>query len=189
MDLDKKFPSLVIWSFFVWIHFVGNFRKKPRIVISLLPLARNFFYRALSWRTFTEFCIDYFLCLKVSRDPPPHQKKIDNAGFDKFLLILQGLFSRITFREPVFLGGTGNITGMARKLPVNAGLIGCVRKFIANEHEYEFNISPSGDVNQGFDVRKYQAQENLFFSRGFAQTLRNWWGRMSRKADNLRCVE
>uniref|UniRef100_A0A1B0D218 Laminin G domain-containing protein n=1 Tax=Phlebotomus papatasi TaxID=29031 RepID=A0A1B0D218_PHLPP len=63
-----------------------------------------------------------------------------------------GLFSRITFREPVFLGGTGNITGMARKLPVNAGLIGCVRKFIANEHEYEFNISPSGDVNQGFDT-------------------------------------
>ncbi|XP_059609965.1 pikachurin [Phlebotomus argentipes] len=66
----------------------------------------------------------------------------------------KGLFSRITFREPVFLGGTGNITGMARKLPVNEGFVGCVRKFIANEHEYEFNISPSGDVNQGFDVQE-----------------------------------
>ncbi|GAB0093613.1 uncharacterized protein DMENIID0001_087780 [Sergentomyia squamirostris] len=66
----------------------------------------------------------------------------------------KGLFSRITFREPVFLGGTGNITGMARKLPVNVGLTGCVRKFIANEHEYEFNISPSGDVTQGFDVQE-----------------------------------
>lgn len=67
----------------------------------------------------------------------------------------QGLFSRITFREPVFLGGTGNITGLARKLPVLDGMAGCIRKFVANEHEYEFSMLPHGDVTQGFDVRKY----------------------------------
>lgn len=72
-----------------------------------------------------------------------------------FLLEFQGLFSRITFREPVFLGGTGNITGMVKKLPVHEGLVGCVRKFVANEHEYNFKGAPFGDVNQGFDVRKY----------------------------------
>lgn len=66
----------------------------------------------------------------------------------------QGLFSRITFREPVFLGGTGNITA-SKVLPVFDGFVGCIRKFIANEHEYNFKGAPYGDVAQGFDVRKY----------------------------------
>lgn len=84
-----------------------------------------------------------------------------NSAIYKFTSIIyiylsfQGLFSRITFREPVFLGGTGNITGLTRKLPVFDGLTGCIRKFIANEHEYEFSSTPYGDVLQGFDVRKY----------------------------------
>lgn len=69
---------------------------------------------------------------------------------------LQGLFSRITFREPVFLGGTGNITGLATKLPVFDGMTGCIRKFIANEHEYNFAPATSGDVTNGFDVRTYR---------------------------------
>lgn len=69
---------------------------------------------------------------------------------------LQGLFSRITFREPVFLGGTGNITGLATKLPVFDGLTGCIRKFIANEHEYNFAPANIGDVTNGFDVRTYR---------------------------------
>lgn len=68
---------------------------------------------------------------------------------------LQGLFSRITFREPVFLGGTGNITGLAKRLPVYDGMTGCIRKFIANEHEYVFAMTPAGDTTKGFDVRKY----------------------------------
>lgn len=68
---------------------------------------------------------------------------------------MQGLFSRITFREPVFLGGTGNITGLAKRLPVSYGMTGCIRKFIANEHEYAFATAPNGDVLQGFDIRKY----------------------------------
>lgn len=68
--------------------------------------------------------------------------------------ILQGLFSRITFREPVFLGGTGNIT-RTQVLPVFDGFVGCIRKFVANDHEYNFKSSPYGDVAQGLDVCKY----------------------------------
>ncbi|XP_049307031.1 uncharacterized protein LOC105228923 [Bactrocera dorsalis] len=64
-----------------------------------------------------------------------------------------GLFSRITFREPVFLGGTGNITGLAKRLPVNNGFIGCIRRFVANEHEYKFEEHPLGDVTKGFDIQ------------------------------------
>lgn len=52
------------------------------------------------------------------------------------------------------MGGTGNITGLAKKLPVADGMVGCIRKFIANEHEYEFAVTPAGDITQGFDVRK-----------------------------------
>ncbi|KAJ6636409.1 Pikachurin, partial [Pseudolycoriella hygida] len=66
----------------------------------------------------------------------------------------KGLFSRITFREPVFLGGTGNITGLATKLPVFDGMTGCIRKFIANEHEYNFEQATVGDVTNAFDVQE-----------------------------------
>lgn len=72
--------------------------------------------------------------------------------------ITQGLFSRITFREPVFLGGIGNITGLNKKLPVTHGMIGCIRKFVANEHEYNFQQAPYGDVSQGFNIRKCYAR-------------------------------
>ncbi|XP_075165344.1 LOW QUALITY PROTEIN: EGF like, fibronectin type III and laminin G domains protein pikachurin [Haematobia irritans] len=64
-----------------------------------------------------------------------------------------GLFSRITFREPVFLGGTGNITGLANRLPITAGFLGCIRYFKVNEHEYKFEEHPVGDVTKGFDIQ------------------------------------
>lgn len=53
----------------------------------------------------------------------------------------------------MFLGGTGNITA-SKVLPVFDGFVGCIRKFMANEHEYNFKGAPYGDVAQGFDVRK-----------------------------------
>ncbi|XP_065369844.1 uncharacterized protein SP2353 [Calliphora vicina] len=64
-----------------------------------------------------------------------------------------GLFSRITFREPVFLGGTGNITGLANRLPITDGFLGCIRRFMANEHDYKFEEHPLGDVVKGFDIQ------------------------------------
>uniref|UniRef100_A0A1Y9H1Y6 Pikachurin n=1 Tax=Anopheles dirus TaxID=7168 RepID=A0A1Y9H1Y6_9DIPT len=66
----------------------------------------------------------------------------------------KGLFSRITFREPVFLGGYGNITGLDRKLPVSTGFTGCIRKFVANDHDYNFLQGPLGDVSHGFDIQE-----------------------------------
>ncbi|XP_053674152.1 pikachurin [Anopheles nili] len=66
----------------------------------------------------------------------------------------KGLFSRITFREPVFLGGYGNITGLDRKLPVSTGFTGCIRKFVANDHDYNFQQGSVGDVSHGFDIQE-----------------------------------
>ncbi|KAL9919693.1 EGF like, fibronectin type III and laminin G domains protein pikachurin isoform 2-T5 [Glossina fuscipes fuscipes] len=64
-----------------------------------------------------------------------------------------GLFSRITFREPVFLGGTGNITGLTKRLPISNGFAGCIRRFVANAHDYKFEEHPLGDVSKGFDIQ------------------------------------
>ncbi|XP_063372701.1 pikachurin [Cydia amplana] len=38
----------------------------------------------------------------------------------------KGLFSRMTFREPVWVGGAGNTTGLQGKLGLSDGLLGCV---------------------------------------------------------------
>ncbi|RVE51774.1 hypothetical protein evm_003577 [Chilo suppressalis] len=38
----------------------------------------------------------------------------------------KGLFSRMTFREPVWVGGAGNTTGLQSKLGLSDGLLGCV---------------------------------------------------------------
>lgn len=42
-------------------------------------------------------------------------------------------------------------------------MTGCIRKFIANEHEYNFAPASVGDVTNGFDVRTYR----LTFTRIF----------------------
>nr|CAD7203613.1 unnamed protein product [Timema douglasi] len=69
-----------------------------------------------------------------------------------YLRFFQGLFSRITFREPLFVGGAGNTTGLADKLPVEEGLKGCIRHLEVNDHVYNFNLAPLGDSIKGFDV-------------------------------------
>ncbi|XP_046585807.1 pikachurin [Neodiprion lecontei] len=68
----------------------------------------------------------------------------------------KGLFSRITFREPLFVGGPGNTTGLER-LPVTVGFRGCVRHLEANEHHYRFPLAPLGDAANGFDVEECTA--------------------------------
>ncbi|XP_049831472.1 pikachurin-like [Schistocerca gregaria] len=66
----------------------------------------------------------------------------------------KGLFSRITFREPLFVGGPGNTTGLADKLPTEEGLRGCVRRLIVNDRLYSFGLAPAGDAVKGFDVEE-----------------------------------
>lgn len=54
----------------------------------------------------------------------------------------------------MFLGGIGNITGLAKRLPLAEGFAGCIRRFVANEHDYKFTEHPLGDVINGFDIRE-----------------------------------
>lgn len=66
----------------------------------------------------------------------------------------KGLFSRITFREPLFIGGAGNTTGLSEKLPVSMGLKGCIRHLEVNDHLYKFALEPNGEASKGFGIGK-----------------------------------
>ena len=61
----------------------------------------------------------------------------------------------MTFREPVFIGGPGNTTGLSDKLPTESGFKGCIRYLDINDHTYSFEQYPNGDAIKGFDVRKF----------------------------------
>ncbi|CAH0697416.1 unnamed protein product [Spodoptera exigua] len=49
----------------------------------------------------------------------------------------KGLFSRMTFREPVWVGGAGNTTGLQSKLGLSDGLLGCVDFLRINGDTYQ----------------------------------------------------
>ncbi|XP_065220791.1 pikachurin-like [Planococcus citri] len=66
----------------------------------------------------------------------------------------KGLFSRITFREPVFIGARGNTTVLSDKMPTDRGFKGCVRYLEINGVLYNFAASPLGDAVAGFDVEE-----------------------------------
>ncbi|KAK2589303.1 hypothetical protein KPH14_007854 [Odynerus spinipes] len=82
----------------------------------------------------------------------------DDLQGDFMALILHHGFVefRITFREPLFVGGPGNTSGLER-LPVRTGFKGCIRHFEANEHRYRFPLAPQGDAANGFDVEECTA--------------------------------
>lgn len=71
----------------------------------------------------------------------------------------KGLFSRITFREPVFIGGPGNTTNLGEKLPVVDGFKGCIRHLEINDHIYNFGLEPKGESIKGLGIGQYYLQE------------------------------
>ena len=69
--------------------------------------------------------------------------------------LFQGLFSRITFNQPVFIGGTGGTRNVKNFLGVDNGIQACVRHLEINDKLY--NLKPSsqgGDIIDGLDISK-----------------------------------
>ncbi|XP_066961133.1 pikachurin-like isoform X1 [Macrobrachium rosenbergii] len=73
----------------------------------------------------------------------------------------EGLFSRITFQEPLYVGGSNNLTSLAPRLGVTTGLQGCVRRLQVNDHIYKFrkndplrspNLSSDYAALDGWDI-------------------------------------
>ena len=69
---------------------------------------------------------------------------------------MQGLFSRITFNQPLFVGGIGEMKNVKNFLGVETGLVGCVRRLEINDKYYNLAASMhGGDIVDGKDISKY----------------------------------
>ncbi|XP_015795541.1 pikachurin isoform X2 [Tetranychus urticae] len=64
----------------------------------------------------------------------------------------QGLFSRITFKLELFLGGSPNISLISARANSRLGFVGCVRKLEINGHSYDFRSDSRGDAIDGVDT-------------------------------------
>ncbi|XP_013414404.1 pikachurin [Lingula anatina] len=70
----------------------------------------------------------------------------------------QGLFSRITFRTPLFLGGYINTTHIGSRTGMYFGFIGCVKAMKINGKEFDFRKGAFiGDAIDGVDVAECSA--------------------------------
>ncbi|XP_022699692.1 pikachurin-like isoform X1 [Varroa jacobsoni] len=64
----------------------------------------------------------------------------------------KGLFSRITFRDNLYLGGSPNITMVEGRLRTDKAFIGCVRKLEINNRNFDFRSGVKGDALDGADI-------------------------------------
>jgi len=65
----------------------------------------------------------------------------------------QGLFSRMTFRRELFVGGFKNVSKPAPKTGATTGFVGCVRRLQINGKDYDMRKGPSvGDTLYGINV-------------------------------------
>ncbi|XP_076319597.1 pikachurin-like isoform X2 [Tachypleus tridentatus] len=69
----------------------------------------------------------------------------------------KGLFSRITFRQNLYLGGSPNISLVNERTGCQQGFIGCVRRLEINTREYDFRSGGRGDAVEGADVGECSA--------------------------------
>ena len=81
-----------------------------------------------------------------------------NKNYRVAFVLFQGLFSRITFAQPVVLAGTGHFRNTDHFLEMDAGFSGCIRNLEINNKMYNFNtVDNGGDVIQGIDIGESKA--------------------------------
>ncbi|XP_076289136.1 pikachurin isoform X1 [Lasioglossum baleicum] len=134
-DLQGDFMALILHHGFIEFRFdcgsgVGTVRSTQTVKLN-------------EWNTLTVYRHRWDAWIQLNQE-----KRVEGRS--------KGLFARITFREPLFVGGPGNTTGLER-LPVRTGFKGCVRHLEANEHRYRFPLAPQGDATNGFDVEECTA--------------------------------
>ncbi|XP_032675208.1 pikachurin isoform X1 [Odontomachus brunneus] len=134
-DLQGDFMALILHHGFIEFRFdcgsgVGTVRSTETV-------------RLNEWNTLSVYRHRWDAWIQLNQE-----KRVEGRS--------KGLFSRITFREPLFVGGPGNTTGLER-LPVRTGFKGCIRHLEANEHHYRFPLAPQGDAANGFDVEECTA--------------------------------
>lgn len=67
--------------------------------------------------------------------------------------LFQGIFSKMTFRDDVFLGGHRNLTSIRSRVGSSVGFTGCVRSLLINNKSYDMRKGVfAGDASYGLDV-------------------------------------
>lgn len=75
---------------------------------------------------------------------------------------LQGLFSRITFREDLYLGGYRNLSMIGERTGMNWGFVGCIRQLVVNNKVYDMRKGAYvGDAIHGVDVGKFCYEKDI----------------------------
>ena len=68
----------------------------------------------------------------------------------------QGMLTRITFRQDLYLGGYRNTSLIGRRTGMKWGFVGCVRSLIVNNKRLDMRKGTFvGDAIRGIDVGEY----------------------------------
>ena len=82
------------------------------------------------------------------------------------LVLFQGLFSRITFAQPVVLGGTTSFLNTEHFLETKHSYRGCIRNLEINNKAYNLNPSSdikgagAGDALRGIDIEECRTDDD-----------------------------
>ncbi|KFM59874.1 Pikachurin, partial [Stegodyphus mimosarum] len=69
----------------------------------------------------------------------------------------KGLFSRITFRLNLYVGGSPNISLVTDRIQARTSFRGCLRHLAINRRVYDFRPEPKGDALEGVDIEECSA--------------------------------
>lgn len=84
---------------------------------------------------------------------PPLCDVLSLTPFQLSFDLWQGLYSRITFREDLYLGGYTNTSLIGDRTGMRWGFVGCVRKLEINSKKYDMRKGAFvGDAIHGVDV-------------------------------------
>lgn len=82
---------------------------------------------------------------------------IDFAADDRHskqdpLNVLQGQYSKITFRSPLYVGGSPSAYWLVRATGTNRGFVGCIQSLTINNKATDIRPWPLGKALSGADI-------------------------------------
>lgn len=72
-----------------------------------------------------------------------------------FILVLQGQYTKITFRSPLYLGGSPSAYWLVRATGTNRGFVGCVQGLTINNKAADIRPWPLGRALSGADIGEF----------------------------------
>lgn len=104
-------------------------------------------YTYLIWRKLI-LDLDWPIGIQYRNDP--FRKK--PLTISLCLCVVQGQYTKITFRTPLFLGGAPNAYWLVRAVGTNRGFQGCVQSLRVNSRVIDLRPWPKGNALSGADI-------------------------------------